>query len=527
MIIMRELFSKEFIRRVADNKEKILLFCLLFVFIALMFSQKITLVTADLGRHIVNGKLTLTEGTILKTNNYSYTEPDFETVNHHWGSGVIFYLIWKLFDFYGISIFYTVINVSAFLLVFLVAKRRSTLLPLFFFSVLAIPMIAYRTEIRPEGFSYLFLAAYFFILDTYRSKHIPRFVFILLPILQILWVNLHIYFILGIGLALTFGVECLKKKNRAYLKERLILVGLLIISSLCNPFFIKGLIEPFLIFQEYGYRVYENQSILFLQRRFGEQIFLHVEVLSVVVVIVILMLYFRKKLSQLYPETILVILFAVLSWKLVRSIPLFGLVFIPFSTKAFSILIKNTKMITYTYIRYSMISFSLFILFIGLITTKHYYTPFNGKFGWGLVDNVQDSGQFFKNNNLKGPILNNYDIGGYLIYHLYPTERVFVDNRPEAYSISFFQDTYIPMQENDETWKIFDKQYNFNAIFFERRDLTPWAQTFLVNRVDDSKWAPVYVDAYTIIFLKRNRKNKPVIKEFELPRELFQIIINE
>jgi len=55
---------------------------------------------------------------------------------------------------------------------------------------------------------------------------------------------------------------------------------------------------------------------------------------------------------------------------------------------------------------------------------------------------------FFKENNLQGPIFNNYDIGGYLIFNLFPQEKVFVDNRPETYSSEFFQEDYIPMQED-------------------------------------------------------------------------------
>jgi hypothetical protein len=55
--------------------------------------------------------------------------------------------------------------------------------------------------------------------------------------------------------------------------------------------------------------------------------------------------------------------------------------------------------------------------------------------------------------NLKGPIFNNFDIGSYLIFRLYnkslPAGRqVFVDGRPEAYPASFFQITYILMQQD-------------------------------------------------------------------------------
>jgi len=76
-------------------------------------------------------------------------------------------------------------------------------------------------------------------------------------------------------------------------------------------------------------------------------------------------------------------------------------------------------------------------------------------------------------------------------------ENVFVDNRPEAYPPEFFQNEYIPMQQNDTIWKVEEQKYNFNAIWFYRLDMTPWAQQFLITRVSDPEWVPIFVDDYT------------------------------
>lgn len=102
-------------------------------------------------------------------------------------------------------------------------------------------------------------------------------------------------------------------------------------------------------------------------------------------------------------------------------------------------------------------------------------------------------------------------------------KKFFVDNRPEAYPKEFFDKVYIPMQENNDRWKEMEQKYNFNTVFFYRHDLTPWAQTFLVNRITDSSWAPIYVDDFSIIFVKRNEINKELINKFELPKEMFTV----
>lgn len=67
----------------------------------------------DLGRHWKNGELILssatppgTVGRLLHTNFYSYATPDFEFVNHHWLTGVVYFVVWKAAGFAGLNAFY-------------------------------------------------------------------------------------------------------------------------------------------------------------------------------------------------------------------------------------------------------------------------------------------------------------------------------------------------------------------------------------------------------------------------------------
>ncbi|PIP87416.1 hypothetical protein COW81_00305, partial [Candidatus Campbellbacteria bacterium CG22_combo_CG10-13_8_21_14_all_36_13] len=61
---------------------------------------------------------------------------------------------------------------------------------------------------------------------------------------------------------------------------------------------------------------------------------------------------------------------------------------------------------------------------------------------------VDGAVNFVLENDIQGNMFNNFDIGGYLIYRLYPDRKVFVDNRPEAYPAEFFEKVYKPMQES-------------------------------------------------------------------------------
>ena len=113
-------------------------------------------------------------------------------------------------------------------------------------------------------------------------------------------------------------------------------------------------------------------------------------------------------------------------------------------------------------------------------------------------------------------MFNNFDIGGYLIWRLYPQEKVFVDNRPEAYSVKFFSETYKPMQENKEKWLEFSEKYSINFIFFGHTDNTPWGQSFLNDIVKNQDWKIVYINEDAIIFVKNNKKNSNIVSEFSI-----------
>ena len=98
-------------------------------------------------------------------------------------------------------------------------------------------------------------------------------------------------------------------------------------------------------------------------------------------------------------------------------------------------------------------------------------------------------------------------------------QRVFVDNRPEAYPAAFFTDVYFPMQSDEAKWAAISRDYGFNAIVFNYRERSVRGEQFIVRRVLDPMWAPVYLDKDIIILAKRDGPNQPVIAKYELPKE--------
>jgi hypothetical protein len=65
---------------------------------------------------------------------------------------------------------------------------------------------------------------------------------------------------------------------------------------------------------------------------------------------------------------------------------------------------------------------------------------------------------------------------------------------------------------------------HFNAIFFYRHDATAWGQSFMIRRLADPEWAPVFVDPFILLLVRRTPENAGVIARHELPASMFEIV---
>lgn len=498
-------------------------FCLGGLFLVFL-TEKINLTTADLGRHLANGELFWqgeNRGAFLKTNFYSYTNSDFSFINHHWASGVLFFLIWKIFGFGGVHLFFLLLAFSAFGIFFYLAQKKGGYFWTFIFSLLLIPLLAQRQEVRPEIFGCLFGGIFFLLLWGSGRKIFSSNWLWLLPFFQLLWINLHISFFLGILILGIFlfqsGLDGFRGKD-FFLFKKISGIFLACLASLfLNPNGFRGVIYPLQIFNNFGYALAENKSIRFLEN-FGMKNpnFFLLKIVLLLLFGSFIWIVWKKRKSFSWADFFLATVFSVMALSALRNMSLFAFF-------AWPILAANFRKIFLQKINLDPAVFSAGLLSWVVLIFLVYNPLAKGNWGLGLVEKNNASAEFFLGQNIQGPIFNNYDIGGYLIFHLKNKEKVFVDNRPEAYPAEFFQQTYIPMQEDQKVWQEMATRHGFNSVFFYRHDLTPWGQKFLVSLVDDPSWAPVFVDDYAIIFLKRNEKNQKVIDEFQLPREMFKV----
>src|SRR5205823_7370983 len=116
--------------------------------------------------------------------------------------------------------------------------------------------------------------------------------------------------------------------------------------------------------------------------------------------------------------------------------------------------------------------------------------------GLGLEPGRDAAAKFFEANQVPGPILNNFNIGGYLIHYLFPKQRVYVDSRPEAYDAGFLRDRYQGPLTEESLWPGLLHEFGFQSIFFCASSV--WENAFIDRRIADPEWAIVFRDQTAI-----------------------------
>jgi hypothetical protein len=220
---------------------KIIIFVLILAFYSSFLIYKIKLPAADdlprqikIGQEVLHGNFD-----IFYKNVFSYTDPDFTFYDHHWLSGVAFYILDVFVGWNGLSVFKVLILLLAFSIVFKTSLKKADFWLVALVSIPAILILRERTGLRPEVFSYLILALFFYILIKFEENPKSKIIYWLVP-LQLLWVNMHVFFTIGIMLLAGFLFEKIvlnwkNLKNNPIIKKTFVVFILVVAVSFINP----------------------------------------------------------------------------------------------------------------------------------------------------------------------------------------------------------------------------------------------------------------------------------------------------
>lgn len=484
----------------------------------LLLFQKDLAMLGDLGRHLKLGEIVTKCFCVPQTNLFSYTHPNFPIVNHEWLAEVVFYLVSVSAGLSGLLIFKMVLIITAATLIYITALRKGSL---FWVIVLAFPFVtlfSMRFFVLPELFSYLFISSFIFLIERYKQTR--KLVFLYpLPILELLWVNMHIYFIIGIVVYGFFLLEEIIKKKK--INKLLLLNGLLMILAIfINPSFVQGAMLPFTFSKNYGFNVEENNSPFSIfspsstNGNVAYTLVLQVLTFELLIGVFIITLFIKRHWRQIF-HTGNGLTGAFLGIKYTRCISLFGLLGFISIVRAFTYMEDKLKKSLDDSMRNIIKGFV--VLGVIIIVAIHIKGLIDYRIlSFGFVPSAENAVNFLKENNVQGNIYNNYVIGNYLIYGLYPQKRVFVDARPEAYPASFFND-YWRMMSDENFFENQVKKYNINIVLFNVfYDDPVRIRPLLTRLIQGKEWVPVFADGTVTIFVRDIPVNKTIIEKYKI-----------
>lgn len=132
-----------------------------------------------------------------------------------------------------------------------------------------------------------------------------------------------------------------------------------------------------------------------------------------------------------------------------------------------------------------------------------------------------NAARFIKENNMQGTMFNEYNYGGYLLYTLYPKQKVFIDGRAEVYlcceipSIDLlFDKKLLPDKEYQKILNAMWDQYAISFAVIKTKEDT-YTEKVAKILTDDPEWNLIFWDDTAQIFLRNDGKNPVIADKFK------------
>lgn len=437
----------------------------LFVIATLLFFH--APIDPDFGWHFKYGEYIFKNHTLLKTNEFSYTFPQYEWANSYWLAEITLYLLYTYFGAIGMSLILSAI-LSAILVAFLRAAGIGTfgkftvgLAVIFFIG-------AAYTSVRPFYFSTIFLLLLSYILLYKKSWQIA------LPIIFALWANMHADFVLGLFIYGAFTINELIETR--FKKPAVVLMPILsVVSTLLNPYGYKLWLT---LFKETHYYQFNyileweplNLAAQQISTRLSSAIALVLGAFIFASVVAAHLL--DKKLFKLWYVliTILFFMFSLRAVYFIRILALLSLFPGSFFINFVANFIKGSLHINVPkQIKYG----SLLLPLLGILICAEVFLRnlvLAGNFNaWTKDKNYPvEAIEYIKDSKLAGNMFNPYNWGGFLIWQL-PEYKTFIDGRMPSWrenSESVFEDYINITSKPKENMEIFYKYVDKYQIGF-------------------------------------------------------------
>lgn len=475
-----------------------------FLLVAIVWLAVHPVMDPDIWLHMAFGRTFLQSGEIPKRDIFSFTAIGNEWISSGWAASVLFQVLYQ----YGDAAALVAIVVSVVVLVFgglFAASARwfncAWIAPLALLPALLASYLRFTP--RPEIFSQLCLAGLFLVLLTFEVTGKARRLW-LLPVLFLFWANLHAGFIVGLGAVGLFAGEQLLRGPR----DRQFFLRIALPCSLC---FITWLVNP------YGFEIaLLSQRIKDLPNvnlivnewkpmlgplRAGLPASVLLGVWSLVFVCATVLFYNRHQVR--FWHLAICALFVVLELREIRHTALAAIALAAVTLRHGEVFYRIFPQQRMQWLVIPVTAVAV----IGIAVAQY-----SGKLGFGRgwpVARLDDSllpftaTKFLQQHRPPPNLYNTYGPGGFLMYHLGPETKVFMDGRNDVYTPEVWNDHW-EGQDGVIPLNVLVDKYKLNSFFIYCKH-NPKDVPSLANRLTASTdWALCFFDDQYALFVKKS-----------------------
>jgi hypothetical protein len=501
-------------------------------------------------------------------------------LSQYWLAQVIYYGVYSIGGLKANALYNGLLTFSIFFFIWLALKEKG-MYYVIIFSIPATFIIFASIRDSPQNYSSLFSFVILFLVEKYRRDPSQVKALFFIPLLMLLWANLHGGFAFGVAVLIIYSLTefskfLMAKKNIHSFGEplesnKLILLLLTafiaILVSFINPNGAEA-VQRVIPHSGYGAHfksvVYEYQSVLTLLHdpdnpKFN--LFTFWFYFGYMCIVVLFSLVRKKKIDitafVLLAFTGAIALSAIRYMIFFLATTLFFIKDYPFFKED----IFKREIFQYKF------TYAVFLLIVLYGTGSSINSLRASDFTSMQEDTIKPvrAAQFLKSLPISGNVFNAYNKGGFLIWATWPQYKMFYDTREMdyqiirdgnyiSYGLRYKSEIYkyavinslasvLPKEHQSRIafssqdvvingkplWKYNLDYYNADIIVHNALNiLNGQLYPLILYLMNDDEWSLIYSDGNVLIFLKNKPKYKELIDRYKKPKEIiYDQIISE
>jgi hypothetical protein len=437
----------------------------------------------DTGWHIRTGDLVLASGHVPDVDRFSFTRPGAPWFAWEWGSDVLFAALYRWRGIAAVAwAAGTILALAATLLFARLLRRGCGLWIALAATLAAASASSVHYLARPHVFSILFYCVALWVIEEDRG------VWLLVP-LTALWANLHAGFVAWLATLGLLVLVCAWQREWARVRRYGVLAALCAAASLANP---------------YGWKLHQHVAQYLGSRWIVENVqeFQSPNIRSEGMVVFALMLLAAVAMASRAGrfEAVLVLIWGFASMRSARHIPLFAIAAAPVVASGCAAWWQRTAapaLRTWWELGQDLAGSARVTLWLPVsAATVLLAAPAAGfpesRFP---VDAVQRNVARLAPPGEMPRILTSDQWADYLIFRLYPRQRVFYDGRSDFFGPALGSD-YRTLMAADRSWRELVERYQFQLALLPH----DWPLSTALER--EAGWRRVYEDRVGVLLAR-------------------------